>query len=218
MPTPGEPILVVLREEVRAGVWPAGALLKPSELMERFGTSRMLTRAALSVLIDEGLVRLDKSRTYIVLAPGSPPPNEGCTPTSRIDRVMVTMRERLAGSAPVYPPGRRLPPLHQLAVEFGVSKSVVLHAATRLMLQGLVRHQHAGEMRGLYAVDPKSTTRNDILIADLRAAMYRGGWCPADFREAVERALPALDVPPPVGRPGPAPAHSAGLSAALVIG
>ncbi|MFI9423315.1 GntR family transcriptional regulator [Streptomyces achromogenes] len=217
MPTPGEPILVVLREELRAGVWPTGAVLRPSELTERFGTSLMLTRAALSVLIDEGLVRQDMSRSYRVLAPGSPPPGTTLAPTA-IDRVATTMRTRLAAPEPVYPPDNRMPPLTQLATEFDVSLTVVAHATTRLMLQGLIRNHYPGESRGLYAVDPTSTTRDDILIADLRAAMYRGGWCPADFREAVERALPALDVPPSSGRPDPASAHSAGLSAALGIG
>ncbi|MFF9001500.1 GntR family transcriptional regulator [Streptomyces achromogenes] len=218
MPTPGEPILVVLREEVRAGVWPAGTVLRPSELMERFGTSLMVTRAALSVLIDEGLVRQDKSkRGYRVLAPGSPPPDKTPAPTT-IDRVTTTMRTRLTGPEPVYPPDGRLPPLVQLATEFDVSETVVLHATTRLMLQGLIRNQYPGETRGLYAVDPKSTTPDALLIADLRAAMYRGGWCPADFREAVERALSALGVPSPNGQMGTAPAHSAGLSTALVIG
>jgi hypothetical protein len=178
----------------------------------------MLTRAALSVLSTEGLVRLDKSRRYLALAPGStPPPDETPAPTA-IDRVADTMRARLAAPEPVYPPDNRLPPLLRLASEFSVSQTVVLHAVTRLMLQGLIRTQYPGETRGLYSVDPESTTRDALLIADLRAAMYRGGWCPADFREAVERALPALDVPPPIGRPGSAPAHSAGFSAALVIG
>ncbi|MGW8700167.1 GntR family transcriptional regulator [Streptomyces eurythermus] len=218
MPTPGEPILVVLREELRTGVWPAGTALKPSELSKRFGTSPMLTRAALSVLSTEGLVRLDKSRRYLALAPGStPPPDETPAPTA-IDRVADTMRARLAAPEPVYPPDNRLPPLLRLASEFSVSQTVVLHAVTRLMLQGLIRTQYPGETRGLYSVDPESTTRDALLIADLRAAMYRGGWCPADFREAVERALTALADPLRHDRSDTAPPRGTHSPCSQVIG
>ncbi|MFD0371115.1 GntR family transcriptional regulator [Streptomyces sp. NPDC127114] len=184
---PDEPVLVILREELRSGAWPAGRLCTQASLQSRFGATQLVTRAAVRVLRDEGLVKVDGPFGVRAVPPGS------CVTTGAVtltDLITQTVRQRLANRT--YPPGQLLPTQRQIAAEFGTSLQTVRLPLTQLILEGYLRPHRPHESPGTYAVDHEQEAREARLLADLQAAMYRGGWTRGEYPHAVERAMHQL--------------------------
>lgn len=184
---PDEPLLLVLREELRSGTWPVGMLRTQSSLRSLFGTTELTTKAVVRVLRDEGLVTLEGSLGVRAAPPGHRIPVGALTLT---DLITQAIRKRLADR--VYPPGRLLPPPRQIAAGFDTSVTTVRLPLAQLTLEGLLRPHLAHETPGIYAVDHEQEAREALLLADLQAAMNRGAWTRGEFPDAVERALHGL--------------------------
>ncbi|WP_411574900.1 GntR family transcriptional regulator [Streptomyces fradiae] len=115
------------------------------------------------------------------------PPHSTGTAT---DLVVQAIRERLAEHT--YQPGQRMPPQQCFAIEFDTSRTTVRLAFLQLTLEGLLRPHQTYETPGTYVLDPSQEAREAHLLADLQAAMRRGGWTRAEYPDAVERALHVL--------------------------
>ncbi|MFD7975281.1 GntR family transcriptional regulator [Streptomyces sp. NPDC059071] len=183
---PDEPLLLALREELRAGIWPVGQLRTQASLRGRFGTTQLITRAVVRILRNEGLVELDGFGVRAAM-PGAPVSARAVTLTDLIEQ---TVRKRLADHT--YPPGWLLPPQREIAAEFATSLTTVRLPLTQLVLEGHLRPHLPHETPGTYAVDHEQEAREALLLADLQAAMYRGRWTRGEYPHAVERAMHQL--------------------------
>ncbi|WP_282693515.1 GntR family transcriptional regulator [Streptomyces sp. CC208A] len=184
---PDLPMLLTLREELRSGVWRPGTVRTQAGLRARFGETQLMATAVTRVLRDEGLVTLDGFPGVRALEPAGRPQRRTSTAT---DLVVEAIRKRLTDHT--YQPGERMPSQQSLAIEFDTSRTTVQVALVQLRLEGLLRPNQTFETPGTYVLDPSREAREALLLADLRAAMRRGGWTRAEYPDVVERALHVL--------------------------
>lgn len=126
---------------------------------------------------------------------------------TRIERVMETVRGRIAGRA--LPPGARLPSIRRMAADAGVSNATVVEAYERLVAEGAILARPgsgfyvAGQTRPLAlteiapqrdrAIDPLWIARQSL---EFGSGAFRPGcgWLPEDWmpEDAIRRTLRAL--------------------------
>lgn len=125
-----------LRRLVASGDLPPGAML-PSELQlaEERSVSRGTVRAALAVLLDEGLIEVVPGIGRRVA--DGPPSRE---PVTAWERVAAGLRVRLDAQA--FGTSAPMPSEAELVAEHGVSRNTVRRAYKQLVDEGLVVIRH----------------------------------------------------------------------------
>ena len=125
-----------IRERIRDGSMPPGTLL-PSEmqLVDEHGVARGTVRAALGLLVDEGVIEVvpGVGRRVVgsVPAPGS---------ESAYQRIAADLTERVRQGH--FESGAPLPSEAMLVAEYGVSRNTVRRAYRLLIDSGLVVVRH----------------------------------------------------------------------------
>lgn len=125
-----------LRRLIETGELPSGALL-PSELSlaEEWSVARGTARAALAVLVEEGLVEVVPGQGRKVVGDA-----QQASPRTAWQRVAVALRDRL--EAGEFRPAGPLPSEAELVAEFHVSRNTVRRAYRQLVDEGLVVIRH----------------------------------------------------------------------------
>lgn len=125
-----------LRARIHSGGLVVGEML-PSEMAiaEERSVSRGTVRAALAMLVDEGLIEVVPGQGRRVVGSAAPGP-----PATAWERVADALRRRLAASE--VSPSIPLPSEKDLVAEFDVSRNTVRRAYRQLVEEGLVVIRH----------------------------------------------------------------------------
>lgn len=125
-----------LRRLIESGELPSGAML-PSEmsLAEEWSVARGTARAALTILVEEGLVEVVPGQGRRVVGDAWQ-----ASPRTAWQRIARTLRDRL--EAGEYGVSRPLPSEADLVAEFQVSRNTVRRAYRQLVDEGLVVVRH----------------------------------------------------------------------------
>ncbi|MFF0481951.1 hypothetical protein [Streptomyces sp. NPDC004435] len=197
MTGPDEPLLVVLRQELRDGTWRAGTVRTLAGLRDRFGTAQLTVQAAIRVLRGEGLVVFEGYKAVRAARPGTRPPMGARTVS---DLIAMTIRKRIDDRT--YPPDSPLPRQMILADEFDTSPATVRLPITQLLLEGRLRRHLPYETPGTYVVNHERKQREDRLFATLLQTLQTDGWSRSEFPDAVAHAMHnLLGAPPTPARP-----------------
>jgi DNA-binding GntR family transcriptional regulator len=126
-----------LRQQIETGVLAAGAMA-PSEaaLTAQYEVSRGTVRAALSLLVDGGLIEVvpGQGRRVTGVSPGQEPA------ATAYERIAAAIRDRM--DAGEFRPNDQLPSESALMAEFGASRNTVRRAYRHLVESGAVVIRH----------------------------------------------------------------------------
>lgn len=125
-----------LRELIRGGVLKPGVMV-PSELtlVEQHGVARGTVRAALALLVEEGLIEVVPGQGRRVV--GEPTDGE---PSTAYERIATDLARRVRAAE--FGPNDLLPSEAALVAEYRVSRSTVRRAYRELVDNGLVVIRH----------------------------------------------------------------------------
>lgn len=127
-----------LRRRVGTDELPPGALV-PSELalVEQHQVSRGTVRAALALLVEEGLIEVVPGQGRRVVGEALP---DGPDPVTAYERIAADLRRRI--DAGDFRPGVPLPSEAELIAQYGVSRNTVRRAYRHLADAGAVVVRH----------------------------------------------------------------------------
>ena len=151
----------IIRARIAEGTYAAHTWLPPRTLAAEFGVSHSTVQAAMTPLKREKLIASTGTPGTYVIDPQRPlalPP--GKTPHHAV-HIGQVIRQRLRDG--IYPPGRQLPTVLKLSVEFGVTRNTISKAFKPLKKSRLVVSGLQGKV---YAARQSATDRPGLLSAE----------------------------------------------------
>lgn len=142
-----------LRDHITAGLYAPGERLPPAKIMATYGSTRNVTKQALRVLLDEGLLRSQQGPRGHYVAD----PDDDTAPSSipLYQWVADALRHMIQNG--VFKPHEQLPPLLELAAQNQVAVMTIRTAMDVLSSEGLVYRVRGV---GTYVAGPDETLKD----------------------------------------------------------